>query len=205
MTAMNAPVYEVNPESGFYKAHAQKRANISKVNKILGDIENYLGIPEETFIYYDAARFGFFGSSDEYKMYKEMLKKNPDSNGVYLFKKTTPEFKYVTELMKQVDELRNVVSPFSAHDIFGMNNIKASQWVGDRMFVSVVDGEYTNEYVNERKAANEVGEVEVANAGGTYFKRVETFKVEPVMDVSYVEYLKLVTAQLEEIEKKEAK
>lgn len=202
---MNAPVYEVNPESEFYKSHAQKRANISKVNKLISDIENYLGITEETFVYYNAARFGFFGSSDGYEMYKDNLKKNPDRNGVYLFKKTTPEFKYVKEIMEQVDALKNVVDPFSAHDIFGMNNIKASQWVGDRMFVSVVDGEYTNEYVNERKAANEVGEVEVANAGGTYFKRVETFKVEPVMDVSYVEYLKLVTAQLEEIEKKEAK
>lgn len=205
MTAMNAPVYEVNPESEFYKSHAQKRANISKINKLLGDIENYLEIPEESFVYYNAGRFGFYSNSEGYKKYKDSLKKNSDSNGVYLFKKTTPEFKHVAVLMEQVDALKNIVSPFSAHDIFGMNNIKASQWVGDRMFVSVKDGDYTNEYVNERKSANEIGEVEVDSPGSSYVKRVETYKVEPVMDVNYIDYLKLVTAQLEELEKKEAK
>ena len=34
------------------------------------------------------------------------------------------------------------VSPLKAHDVLGMNNVKASHWIGDRLFYQVKHEQY---------------------------------------------------------------
>lgn len=40
-------------------------------------------------------------------------------------------------MLEQIEE----INPFKAYDVFGLNNVKANQWIGERWFFGVKDGE----------------------------------------------------------------
>jgi hypothetical protein len=128
LQTLDAPIYEVNKDSEWYKKEKKRREDITEFFK---KVKSEYGLGEG-FSFYHSKYFGVRAGSKEYEIYKEEVSKNP-KDGFYPFKKRSKHFKVIKELIEQIEE----VSPFKSHDEFGLNNTSASQWIGDRWFFGV--------------------------------------------------------------------
>lgn len=174
---LDAPVYEINPESVFYKQKFAEREQDIKISKVIDELAEELGFNAEEFLYYGPFGFGFFSSNADYKLFKEHLTKNPDRSGVYRFKKSSKLYKIIsTRLLEVEGDAKG--SPFAAHDVFGINNVSALQWLGDRLFYQAKD----------EKA------VEIKLNGE---KRCVDYPVEPLIKFHHTDYLKLYLERAE--------
>jgi hypothetical protein len=173
MEALSAPLFEVNPESSYYKKIKEIKDARPRINKVLQEIGEELGFDSKEFAYYGSQGFGFYDNSVAYEKFEKELMKNPDKNGVYLFKKRTPSFKKISPKILELEKIHNSVSPFALHDIFGVNNLKAAQWVGERYFVEVKSESITRDKLSSSE-------------------RIKQYAVEPVKEIEYKQYLLLV-------------
>ncbi|CDQ22608.1 hypothetical protein [Halobacillus karajensis] len=130
MQTLDAPVYEVKQDSEWYKKTMARRKRQEKFFKEIN--EKYF--KDNGFSYYHSEWFGVQGDSEDYEVYKNELRKNPDKNGVHIFKKNSKYFKAFKEML---DEVEGDFSPFASHDRLGLNNMSGSQWIGDRWFFGV--------------------------------------------------------------------
>ncbi|MFY0516437.1 hypothetical protein ACOMCU_01210 [Lysinibacillus sp. UGB7] len=187
MQTLDAPLYEVDQESIFYKHSLEKRDYHEKLSMVIGEIAEAYGFNGNDFRYYGPYKFGFLGSSDAYDLTQEHLVKNEDRNGVYAFRKSSKPYKDISARLLSVPEIN--FNPFEVHDVFGSNNLIASQWVGDRLFYGVKDASQTEDVVAKRAAS-------AKEHGKTY--------VEPVVKIDHKDYLKLIIAALEEKEEEKS-
>lgn len=129
MQTLDAPIYEINQDSEWFKSEKKRREDMNGVFKELAD-KYELG---EGFSYYHSEYFGIYSGTEAYKKYKDELVKNPDKNGWHAFRKLSKYFSEIKTILNKVEE-RN---PFMAHDVLGLNNISASQWVDGRWYFGV--------------------------------------------------------------------
>lgn len=131
MQTLDAPVYEVKQDSDWYKKALKRRSDIDKFFEIVKEKYGF----GSGFSFYHSEYFGIHSGTKDYETYKDELLKTPDSNNksFYPFKKRSKYFNEIKNLIAQIEE----VSPFKAHDVLGLNNVKASQWIGDRWFYQV--------------------------------------------------------------------
>lgn len=131
---LDAPVYEVKQDSEWY---IETKARNERETEFFKEI-NSTYFNDRGFAYYHSEHFGVNGRSEDYEKYKDELLKNPDKNGVYIFKKKSKFVPIFKEMIAKVGDK----NPFKSHDVFGTNNLKASQWIGNRWFFSVKREEY---------------------------------------------------------------
>jgi hypothetical protein len=136
MNTLDAPIYEVKQDSEWYQKQVKRRTDIEEFFKKM----NSEYFKDNGFSFYHSEWFGVQGDSKDYETFKDELMKNPNKDGVHIFKKRSKYFKVFKELLEKIEE----VSPFKTHDVFGLNNVKASHWVGDRWFFSVKRDELKN-------------------------------------------------------------
>ena len=129
MQTLDSPVYEVKQNSDWYQKEFNRREN---QKKFFETIKNDF-ITDNGFAFYNAYAFGIYETSNDYETYKDELVKNPDKNGIHLFKKRSKHYKIFSEMLKSSEK----DDWFKPHDVLGSNNIKASQWIGNRWFFSV--------------------------------------------------------------------
>lgn len=180
MQTLDSPMYEVNQESEYYKKSKARKDLQGRVNEILDEVASALGFDVTEFDYYSSGSFGFKWTTKAYDKFKDQLTKHSDRNGIHTFKKPTAGYKTISKMLKEIDEINKDKNPFALHDIFGINNLKASQWVEDRLFVGVKDAETTEKMLIREG-------------------RSKQYPVEPVKAMDYKEYLILVTKQLENL------
>lgn len=178
MQTLSEPLFEVNPECDYYKLVKRKKDNEPKVDQIFKDVANEFGYDYNDFAYYGCSGFGFYGGTKSYEKFKSDLTKKADRNGIHTFKLTSKIFKLISPKFSEVDDLLKSGSPFTIHDIFGWNNLKASQWIGDRLFFEVKNVDQTEKLLNAEN-------------------RRERFEIEPVMKINYKNYLELVMEKLD--------
>jgi hypothetical protein len=130
MQTLDAPIYEVKQDSDWYKSAKKRNCDID--NFFIAFNEKY-GI-EKGFVFYHSDYFGVHAGTEAYEFFKEEILKNPDGD-FYPFRKRSKYYKEIKELLDQIED-RN---PFRSHDVFGLNNVTASQWIGDRWFYGVKD------------------------------------------------------------------
>lgn len=130
METLDAPVFEVKQDSEWYKETAKRKEAQKEFFKEVN--EEYF--TDNGFVFYHEEYFGIDGDSKDYEMYKSELKKHPDKNNIYIFKKRS---KYYPIFKEKLAKFQNKYSPFKAHDVLGMNNMTASQWVDGRWFYGV--------------------------------------------------------------------
>lgn len=184
MQTLDSPLYEVNQESLFYKHLSEKRDYQKKLSVVISEVAKEYGFNPSDFQYYSPYGFGFLGSSDAYDLMQEHLVKNADRNGLYTFKKKSKPFKDISARLLSVPEIN--FDPFEAHDVFGTNNLIASQRIGNRLFYEVRDAALTENAVAKRAERA---------------KGHEASYVEPVMEIDYTDYLKLMITTFEEEKK----
>ena len=131
---LDAPVYEVKQDSEWY---IETKARNKRQDEFFKEI-NTTYFEDRGFAYYHSEYFGVDKRSKDYEKYKDELLKNPDKNGIYIFKKKSKYVPIFKEMIAKVGEK----NPFKSHDVFGANNLKQSQWIGDRWFFSVKNEEY---------------------------------------------------------------
>lgn len=130
MQTLDAPVYEVHQDSQWYKA-VKKRNEDRKV--FFKRIKEEFGLGSG-FSYYHSTYFGIAGGTDAFNKYRKELLKNP-KDGFYPFRKSSKVYKAIHEMLEKIE----TVYPFQSHDEFGLNNVTASQWLGNRWFFGVRD------------------------------------------------------------------
>jgi hypothetical protein len=130
MNTLGEPVYEVRQDSQW---HQDKKQQYEDIQKFFKTIKEKYGL-EEGFGFYHADYFGIHSGTKAFDTFKNELVKNPTEDGdFYPFKKRSTYFKEIKELIQQI----KWISPFKSHDVFGTNNVTASQWIGDRWFFQV--------------------------------------------------------------------
>jgi hypothetical protein len=134
MQTLDAPIYEVKQCSEWYKSAMKRKEDINNFFEIFK--EKYG--TNDGFSFYHSEYFGVYSETESYEMFKDEILKNPTKEGFYPFKKRSKYFKEIKALIDQVKE----ISPFKSHDVFGLNNISARQWVGDRWFFGVKHEKY---------------------------------------------------------------
>lgn len=177
MEALSEPLFEINQDSDYYKKIKEVKDARPRINKVLQEIGEELGFDSKEFAYYGSAGFGFYGNSTAFDKFENELTKKPDRNGVYLFKKRTSSYKKISPKLLELEKINRSVSPFALHDIFGLNNLKASQWVGDRYFVEVKSASVTRDKVSSPE-------------------RIKQYAIEPVKEMEYKQYLLLVVEEI---------
>jgi hypothetical protein len=125
-STLNAPVFEVKQDSEWYK---YTKARLQREKEFFAEL-NKTFFEDNGFSYYHGEHFGVSGDSKDYEKYKDEVLKNPDRNGVHIFRKRSKYTAIFIEMMKGIDDK----NPFKPHDVFGRNNLRASQWLGDRWF-----------------------------------------------------------------------
>lgn len=129
MQPIDAPVYEVKQDSEWYQTRIKRKSQTKEFfNKV-----NSKYFKDSGFVFYHSEYFGVQGDSADYETYKEELLKNPNKDGVYIFKKRSHYYKILNELLEKIEK----ESPFKVHDVFGLNNVSYSQWIKRRWFFSV--------------------------------------------------------------------
>jgi hypothetical protein len=137
---LTGPVFEVLPESRFYiykdswrKANEEAKDTLKKVTELVGD----------TGFSFSGKSFGFSRAFVETgKLPKEFagdVSKN-HSRGIYKIKKRSELYNKILPLSEEIDTIieKTVVGTgFIAFDVFGLNNLSATQWIDDRLFASV--------------------------------------------------------------------
>lgn len=134
MQTLDAPVYEVKQDSEWYKSEVRRKNGI---NNFFNTFKEKYGI-DKGFGFYHSEFFGVHAGTEAYEYFKDEVLKNPDSNGFYPFKKRSKFYKEINELLEQIEDK----NPFKSHDVLGMNNTTASQWLGDRWFYGVKNGQF---------------------------------------------------------------
>lgn len=178
MQTLSEPLFELNPESESYKKFKAKKDAQPRINEIFKSVANEFDYEIKEFAFYGSGGFGFYYGTNGYEKFKDELVKNADKNNVHKFKVSSKTFKQMSPKFVEIDNILHTVSPFALHDIFGLNNLTASQWIGDRFFVEVKNADRTKELlVSDRRKKN--------------------FEVEPVKEITYKEYLQLVMNELE--------
>jgi len=129
MQTLDAPIYEVKQSSGWYKSKIKHRSDI---NDFFDAFEKKFGF-KEGFSFYHFEYFGVYGGTEVYEFFKNELVKNADKDNWYAFKKRSKYFKEIKELIEQIEK----VNPFKLHDVLGLDNVSASQWLDDRWFFGV--------------------------------------------------------------------
>jgi hypothetical protein len=128
MQTLDEPVYEVDQNSEWYQKERKRRDDIDNFFK---EVKEKYGF-EQGFSFYHSGYFGISGGTKDYEVFKDELLRNPDKN-FYPFKKRSKYYKDIQKMIEQIEE----ISPFKSHDVFGLNNVSASQWIGDRWFFGV--------------------------------------------------------------------
>lgn len=128
MNTLDGPVYEVKKDSEWYKSKVKRKEDVLKFFR---DFQEKYG-SAEGFSFYHSEYFGVYPDTPTYEIFKESITKN-QSDGFYPIKKRSKAFKEINSMLEQIEQS----SPFKSHDVFGLNNTIASQWVGDRLFYSV--------------------------------------------------------------------
>ncbi|AME04828.1 hypothetical protein [Bacillus sp. SDLI1] len=136
METLDAPIYEIKQESDWYKTEKKRREDI---NKFFDEFEATYGI-KDGFSFYHSEYFGVRAGTEAYDLFKDEVVKNPTKSGFYAFKKRSKYFTDIRSMLEKIEE----ANPFKGHDVFGRNNITASQWVGDRWFFGVRDEKRVN-------------------------------------------------------------
>lgn len=134
MNTLNAPVYEVKQDSQWYKQKVKQKSDIKKFFEKV----NSEYFKDNGFSFYHSEHFGIQAESKDLETYKDEVSKNPNKDGVHIFKKRSKYFKIFKELLDQIEE----VYPFKAHDVFGLNNLTASQWIDNRWFFGAKNEKY---------------------------------------------------------------
>jgi hypothetical protein len=129
MHTLNAPVYEVKQDSDWYKSQVKRDSEIKEFFKKI----NSEYFKDNGFSFYHSEWFGVQANSLDYETYKNEVMKNPNRDGVHIFKKRSKYFPLFKELLDSIEDK----SPFKSHDVLGLNNISGSHWVGDRWFFGV--------------------------------------------------------------------
>ncbi|MFG3444527.1 hypothetical protein ACGFZ1_07480 [Bacillus velezensis] len=129
MQTLDAPIYEVKQESDWYKSEKKRKEDI---NAFFDKFEATYSI-KDGFSFYNSGYFGVRAGTEAYDLFKDEVMKNPTKDGFYAFKKRSKYFTEIGSMLEKIEE-RN---PFKGHDVFGRNNITASQWLGDRWFFGV--------------------------------------------------------------------
>ena len=182
MKTLNAPLFELNQQSIYYKVLKEVKDNNPRIDQIIRKTAELIGYDSSEFVYYGSRGFGFYGDSKAYEKFKDQLTKRPDRNGVYTFKRTTSTYKTVSPRMLEIEKIQSKINPFALHDIFGLNNLVATQWIEDRFFVEVRSEEDTKKLlVSER--------------------RRKQCEIEPVKEIGYKEYLELVMTKVDDTNK----
>jgi hypothetical protein len=130
---LDAPVYEINQDSDWYKRKMKQKEDTKNFFQV---VKEKYGLVDG-FGFYHSDYFGIHGNTKDYELFKGELLKNPDNGDFYPFKKRS---KYYNEIKKLIEKVE-VISPFTSHDVFGLNNVTASQWLGDRWFYGVKNAE----------------------------------------------------------------
>jgi hypothetical protein len=129
MSALDSPVYEVKQDSEWYKSEVKREQDIKNFFEKI----NSEYFCDNGFSFYHSEYFGVNYKSKDYEKYRDEVTKNPNKDGVHTFKKRSKHFKIFKEMIEQIE----FSSPFKRHDVFGLNNLTASQWLGDRWFFGV--------------------------------------------------------------------
>lgn len=137
MSALSEPVFELKQDSEIYKKLKKRKDMQKDINDIIDEIASEYEFNPEDFAYYSSLSFGFSAGTDSREQFKSHLTKRSDENGIYKFKKNQKLYKEISEKMKDIDEINDIVSPWWMMDVFGLNNAKATQWIGDRHFIQV--------------------------------------------------------------------
>lgn len=141
MQALSEPVVEMKKESKVFKGFKKREEDQPKIIATLKEFAEEYDVTLENFAYYNARDFGFV-EGKEFEKYRKELTKNPDKNGIYLFKKNTVIYKEIKEKLKIIDDVnQSMALSWLLHDAVGFNNPRYHQWLGDRLFVEVKDGE----------------------------------------------------------------
>lgn len=178
MQTLSEPLFELNQESEPYKNFKEKKDDQPRINQIFKEVAEEFGFGTKDFGFYGSRGFGFHQYTDSREKFKDELNKNPDSNGIHKFKLSSKTFKKMSPKLLEVENIIHKVSPFELHDVFGFNNLTASQWIGDRFFVEVKNADRTKELLESKD-------------------RRKHFEIEPVKEITYKEYLQLVMNELE--------
>lgn len=137
METLGSPVYEVKQDSEWYIKEMKRR---NDVNKFFDKFEEKYGI-RKGFSYYHSEYFGVYGGTEAYELFKDDVVKNPTKDDWYAFKKRSKYFKEIKELLEKIEK----VSPFHSHDVLGLNNVVASQWIGDRWFFQIKNEKFVKD------------------------------------------------------------
>ncbi|WP_137743386.1 hypothetical protein [Robertmurraya siralis] len=129
METLDSPVFEVKQDSEWYKAQVRRRNDI---NKFFDAFEEKYGV-RKGFSFYHPDYFGVYGDTETYEVFKNELVKNPTKDNWYAFKKRSKYYKEIKSLLVNIEE----VSPFKAHDVLGLNNVVAGQWINGRWFYQI--------------------------------------------------------------------
>ncbi|MCM3227540.1 hypothetical protein [Terribacillus saccharophilus] len=128
MSTIDAPVYEVRQDSDWYKSEVKRTEDI---NNFFDAFKEKYGVTGFTF--YHDEYFGVIKDTEAYEKFKDEVVKNPNKDGIYAFKKRSTYYKEIHAMLSEIEE----ISPFKPHDVLGINNMAASQWIGERWFFSV--------------------------------------------------------------------
>jgi hypothetical protein len=135
---LNAPIFEVKQDSEWYKQKVKQQEDTKVFFKT---IKERYGI-SDGFGFYHSEFFGIHYGTEDYKKFKDELRKNPHEGDFYIFKKRSKYYKEIKELLEKVED----ISLFKSHDTFGTNNVSASQWVGEKWFFGVKKADYIKKH-----------------------------------------------------------
>ena len=181
MKTLNEPMYEINQDSEYYKKAKWRKDQQGRVNEIITSVALEYGFEPEALQIYSHSCFGFKWHAPDVDKFREHLTKKSDRDGIHSFKKTSKLFKEISPKLKEITDIDRSVSPFALHEIFGLNNLVASQWIENRLFISVKDQMHTKKLLNSEN-------------------RSLRYPVEPIKHISYKEYLQLfITATDQEV------
>lgn len=131
MKTLDAPVYQVKQDSDWYKSVIKQK---EEVRAFFKDFKDKYGV-REGFGFYHTEYFGAHKGTEAYDFFKDEVLKNPTKDGFYAFKKRSKYFKEIKEMLEKIE----LSDPFKSHDVLGLNNVSASQWLGDKWFFQVKD------------------------------------------------------------------
>ncbi|MDA2413316.1 hypothetical protein PDN53_03185 [Bacillus cereus] len=134
MGTLDAPIYEVSKDSDWYKSATKRKEDI---NYFFDSFKEKYGT-NKGFVFYHSEYFGVQAGTEAYELFKEEVTKNSKEKDFHPFKKRSKYYKEIKVLLEKIEE----ISPFKSHDVLGLNNISASQWIGDRWFFGVNNKEY---------------------------------------------------------------
>lgn len=174
---LNGEIYKINNECDFWsRMHKKKLGNV-ELGKVHDEIELYLGLKNNSFAIYNSNTFGLDSDTEDSRYYDDELIKKVDRNGIRHFKKKSKHSTVINLMLKNIEWYFDIINPFEIHDIVGINNITGIQWIGDTLYYSVGDNSVTSKLINSEGRNNK-------------------YAIEPLIKVSYAEYLKHVTESI---------